>query len=397
MLKKSFSYLGVVYLLQILNIVLNILLIRNLSLDALGQITLAKVYFQFMDYLHLGSRFVMDRYLPTSNEKEGKLITNIAVLVSFVLSVVAIIVVYFFFNNSWVVIIFMISGSIFAQGNIYKTYFRAKEKTKDMITIVLVMSLLPLLLQLITIVFFSFKIFVFSFLLSYTVAFIFLVYKFRLIRLMTFSSFIIKVKSIYDAAFLLFLTYLVAFFSFSIDKILLEKYKGSVVLGEYSIILFVFATLLIIPGTLAELVFPKIIQKVTSSSEIIHLKEMSFVFFSTLFSIIIANLFMDYFIIKFTNYSYLLHYLHLVSWAALPYALTSIMYHTLNALDQRKTIFKINFLVFLLYVGYLYYVFFSLNKDVLQELVWGRILYGILLVTLYVYSLKKYHENLILR
>jgi O-antigen/teichoic acid export membrane protein len=390
MFKKSMVYLAIVYLIQILNIVLNILLIRLLPLEQLGQITIAKVFFQFMDYTHLGSRFAMDRYVPTHTEEDGKKLTIFTMNISLFVSAFFIVLVYFFINNSFIVLIFMISGFLFAIGTIYKAYFRAREETNQMFFVILLSIFLPLIVQIITISFFDFNTFIFLFFISYITGFFLLVYKFRLIHLMTFSAFLDKAKSIYKAVSLLFLTSLILFLSFSIDKILLEHYKGSIVLGEYSIILFVFATLLIIPGTLAELVFPKIIKKVTATSKVIHLKEMAFIFFPTLLSIIMANLLMDYMIIRFTKYEYLLHYLHLVSWAVLPYAITSIMYHTLNALDQRKTLLYINFLVLLAYIGYLYFALLSLSGDILQEFIWGKIVYGILLVSFYVLYLKIY-------
>ncbi len=393
MFKKSIVYLLIVYLVQALNVVLNILLIRFLSLEQLGQITIAKVFFQFMDYTHLGSRFAMDRYIPTHTKENGEKLTLLTMNISMFMSVLTIIVVYFFINNSATVLIFMISGFFYAIATIYKAYLRAREETREMFFVVLLSMLLPVIIQVVAIYFFDFKTFIVLYFISYLFGFLLLVYKFKLISLMSLAVLIKKTRDIYSASSLLFLTSLVLFLSFSIDKILLEHYRGSELLGEYSIILFVFATLLIIPGTLAELVFPKIIKKVTSSSELIHVKEMAFVFFPTLFSIVIANLFMDYFIIKFTDYSYLLNYLHLVSWATLPYAITSILYHTLNALDQRKTILKINFLVLLAYIGYLYILLFLSDGNIFTELVWGRIIYGIVLSILYVLSLVLYSKK----
>jgi O-antigen/teichoic acid export membrane protein len=154
-------------------------------------------------------------------------------------------------------------------------------------------------------------------------------------------------------------------------------------LGEYSIILFVFATLMIIPGSLAELIFPKIIQKVKSTGKVFYFKETAFVFFPTLLAVIIANLLMNFFIEKFTDYSYLLSYLHLISWAVLPHAIISIFYHTLNALDRRKNIVIINFIALIIYIVFLYISLF-MTIDILQSLILSKMLFGICLIILYV-------------
>ncbi len=159
MLKKSIVYLVIVYAIQILNVVLNIVLIRSLSLENLGQITLAKVYFQFMDFMHLGSRFTLDRFVPTANEENGKKLTVFAMTISFFTSFIFLFIVYFFMTTNTIVLIFMISGFIFAQETIYKAYFRAKEKTKEMIQVVLITMFFPLVAQIIAIAFFNFNIY----------------------------------------------------------------------------------------------------------------------------------------------------------------------------------------------------------------------------------------------
>lgn len=398
---------------QILTIVLNILLIRNLSLENLGHITIAKVYFQFMEYTHLGSRFVMDRYVPTHNEKDGKSITVFTMNVSVFVSALFIGIVYFFVNNDLIILVFMLSGFAFTMGSTYKAYFRAKEDTRKMLAVILISIFFPLIVQVIVIYFFDFNAFVLSYFTSYMIGFFLLAYKFRLINVMSFSELLVKIKALYKDISLLFLISLILFLSFSIDKILLESYRGKEVLGEYSIILFVFATLLVIPSTLAELIFPKIIKKIASTSKIIYIKEMLFILLPTLLALFIANFIMDFFIIKFTAYAHLLSYLHLATWAVLPYAFTPIMYHTLNALDQRKVILKINLLALIVYVGYLYFIIYSFgevlqklvwvknihitlysSEDILQEFVWGRIMYGILLIVLYLIYLMKYHVTL---
>lgn len=409
MLKKSIVYLTIVYLMQVLTIVLNIILIRNLSLEHLGQITLAKVYFQFMEYTHLGSRFAMDRYVPTYNEKDGKSITVFTMNVSLFVSALFIAIVYLFVDNDLIILVFMVSGFAYTMASTYKAYFRAKEDTRKMLSVILTSIFFPLIVQVIVIYFYDFNVFVVSFFISYMLGLFLLVYKFRLIHLMSFSELLAKIKIFYKDSSLLFLTALIIFTSFSIDKILLESFRGKAVLGEYSIILFVFATLLVIPSTLNELIFPRIIRKITATSKIIHFKENVFILLPTLLAVGLANLVMNFFIMKFTAYAHLLTYLHLATWAVIPYAFTPIFYNTLNALDKRKIILQINVLALLVYVGYLYFLLlfgnsswkfslwdmgftFQLSGDILNEFVWGRIMYGMLLVIFYLVYLVKYHS-----
>ena len=262
-----------------------------------------------------------------------------------------------------------------------------------MIQVVLITMFFPLVAQVVAISFFNFNIYLISFISSYVAGFLILVYHFKLIKIMPLSVLLNHIKTLYKATGLLFMTSLVVFFSSAIDKILLEHYRGSAILGEYSIILFVFATLMVIPGTLAELVFPKIIKKVIATKRIIYFKEMAFIFFPTLLAVIVANLVMNFFISKFTDYSYLLPYLHLISWGVLPYAFVSIMYNTLNALDKRKTILLINSFVLMIYVVCVCAIIY-LNTNILLYLVWTRIFYGILLVSVYLMVIYRIDPNM---
>ncbi len=395
MFKKSLIYIIIVYATQVLSIILNILLIRNLSLEQLGQVTLAKIYFQFMDYSHLGSRFAMDRYVPTMNNESAIKITNTVFLLSFCISIIIILIVYFFISSNIIVLIFMISGLFFSQVTIHKSFYRAKGAISSMIKIVLATLLMPLFAQVIAIKYFDFNIFIFIFFISYACAFAILYFKFRLIQILPLSEYVDRLTFLFRSSSLLFIISLVIFLSFSIDKIVLEKYRGVELLGEYSIVLFVFATLRIIPGTLSELVFPKIIKDVSSNSKVFFPKELAFVFFPTLIAIILANTFMDYFIAKFTDYSYLLNLMHIISWGVLPFAITSIYYHIFNALDLRFIILKINIIILIIYLIYLVTILIFCN-NILFFFSIGKLLYGILLIILYFLYLYGYQKHKVL-
>lgn len=70
MFKKGIIYILLNYMIQFLNILFNLLLMKYLNSYQLGSLALAKTWQQFVDYSHLGARFSLDRYIPVAKEEE---------------------------------------------------------------------------------------------------------------------------------------------------------------------------------------------------------------------------------------------------------------------------------------------------------------------------------------
>ena len=89
---------------------------------------------------------------------------------------------------------------------------------------------------------------------------------------------------------------------------------------------------------------------------------------------------MKYFVIKYTNYGFLITQMHMASLAVIPFALTAIYYHVMNGLDLRLQIFFVNFLVLL--ALFLYYLFpllmdhiYSLNYYLNAKIITGWLIF----------------------
>jgi len=160
--KNGLIYISVVYGIQILNILLNLLLIRFLSLEQLGTITLAKVYFQFMDYTHLGMRMAIDRLAPIQNITENRLAVSIAFFITLSVSLIYITLIYLFVSNDIIILLFMFSGLFFALGNIFKSYYRAKQQFSNILMLTIILSLLPLIGQIFFLLLYGYKGFIYS-------------------------------------------------------------------------------------------------------------------------------------------------------------------------------------------------------------------------------------------
>ena len=137
------------------------------------------------------------------------------------------------------------------------------------------------------------------------------------------------------ATITLFINAVVIFLTFSVDRIILNTYSSKQVLGEYSIVLFAFSLLLIIPSTVAEFIFPKIVRTTIGDGRTFHPREMFTILIPTAIATVAAYLSAPYLIPRLTAYGHLVGYIQLVTLGVVPYAVTPILFHVMSALDMR--------------------------------------------------------------
>ena len=383
--KIKILYILIVYSLQFLNIIINLLFMQRLSISQLGSISLAKVFFQSADYTHLGTRFSLDRYVPVEKKEIS---INYSIWSSLICTMISIVVFLYILSskyNSAMNISFFIGGYVVAQSNILKAYYRGSGNTLLMIKIPLFISVLPLLV--ITLVFYfdqSFYLFDYYMFPYVVFGMIFLTpFMLKMLNWVKSDLFsMVKMKRFISSSFLLMLNAIAIFSYTSLDRFVISSKYGNDFLGKYSIVIFAFSALLVLPSILSELIYPKIVQAVVKDKKIYFPKEILFILIPTFIAIIIANFLMDFFIIRFTEYSYLLKDIHLITWGVLPYCLSAVFYHVLNALDLRQYILYSNLLV----LGFLCIGLYILTLFNIQDLVyfiWLKMGLGIVLSVSY--------------
>jgi O-antigen/teichoic acid export membrane protein len=383
--KKGYIYIIIIYGIQAFNITLNILLIKFLTLEQLGTVTMAKVYFQFMDYSHLGMRMAIDRLSPIQTLQDNKITVKIAFFITFFVSIIYILFIYLFISQDIIILLFMIAGMFFALGNIFKAYYRAKESFTNMVIMTIIIAFIPLIGQLFFLFFYGYKGFIYGTFFLYILIFIIYMKYFNIFKNIKFYKINNKTKSMFNVGGLLFVNSIIVFIAFSIDKILLEYFKGRDVLGEYAIILFAFSMFLIIPNALAELLFPKIIKDIEKGIDTKIFKYILYLLLPTILFLLIANVTMDYiienFMIKYISY---LKNLHLISWSVLIFTITPVYYHLLNAHNERVKIIKANLYALLILFSYLFYAV-NMEKNIILYFIVAKYIYGISLLICYLY------------
>ncbi len=357
MIKKSIFYMLLTYVMLFLNVILNLVFIRSLPVVTLGNLAIAKVWMQAADYTHLGTRFAIDRYVPVEDALTGEHIFLLSIWLSLLISFLLFIFTWFIYGFDCLIFSFIFAGLIIALGNIIKSYARAKGEVDNMLKSVFFIQLLPLAFIVGAFLIFESPLLLFFYGLIHFVFFVFYLYFFEVNYSFFLSVSLVKpilIKT-WKASALLFSQAIIGFFIVSVDRFIIDFYLGKEALGHYSVIMFAFAALFVVPSVLAEMIFPKIIRQTVDSGRLFYPKELLFIFFPTLVAVFFANYFRDFFIKNFTLYANLLDLIHLATLGILPYAFTAIFFHVLNAMDFRKYLFFSSFIILILYSSLLGY------------------------------------------
>ncbi|EXV64240.1 polysaccharide biosynthesis family protein [Acinetobacter baumannii 25935_2] len=362
MFKKGLIYIVLNYTIQFLNIIFNLLLMKYLSSYQLGSLALAKTWQQFVDYSHLGARFSLDRYIPTAEEEEKKYLVATVLFTTFIGSLFILLAAVILNDADIIVSVLTASGIFIAVGNIIKAYYRATNSLTKMLNLVFYNQLLPLLISIVLYFYtLDFNIYLVSLILSYLFFSLILFYQEReLFNFIQYKRIKKVIKEIALPSFLLFINLLMIFLYLVMDRFFIDYSNGREELGHYSIILFAFTALMIIPATVAELLFVKIIKQSCEAGKRFFWRETFITLGITIVGVIAANFCMDYFVKKFTNYGFLTEQMHIATLAVIPFALTAIYYHVMNGLDLRREIVLVNLSVcIILALYYIYPLFFN--------------------------------------
>jgi len=364
MFKKGLIYIVLNYTIQFLNIIFNLLLMKYLSSYQLGSLTLARTWQQLVDYSHLGARFSLDRYIPVAEDEEKKYLVATVLFTTFLGSLFILLVAVVLNDADIVVSILTASGIFIAVGNIVKAYYRATNSLTKMLKLVFYNQLVPLLIS-IGLYFYTldFNIYLISLIFSYLFFSLILFYREReLFNFIKYERIKKVIKEIALPSFLLFINSLLVFLCLVMDRFFIDYSRGREELGHYSIILFAFTALMIIPATVAELLFVKIIKQSCEAGKRLFLRETFITLGITVLGVVVANFCMDYFVQKFTSYGFLTEKMHIATLAVIPFSLTAIYYHVMNGLDLRKEIISVNlFVCIILALYYIYPILFKIN------------------------------------
>ncbi len=389
-LKKIYSILAFTfftYVNQLLNVVINLLMINALTLTQLGDVALAKIWMRAMEYSHLGSRFSIDRYAPVWNEKYQKRLVKSSIVISTFVYFLLTVLQYLLLESSEIVYSFLSWGYLLAIATIYKNYFRAISKDDLMLRVYLLSPCLLSLIQVIILYTLDFhKFLIFNYIITIFISFFFL---FVLISEKVLVKSYIKVFLLTRGnSYYFFLNSIVTFFAMMVDRLFIEKTLGKEVLGEYSIILFSFALMQMIPTSISQFYFPKVVSMLQKNKSKSILKNLSgeFILIFTVTTIFLSiSYFMIPYGIKVVNheYIYLTDYIRIIIISIIPYCFIPILTQAFSALDLRRTILFLSLACMLVFVILLLLSLFFFRSDLYYAIVYIKALYPFLVLLTY--------------
>lgn len=393
MFKKSLVYLILNYLIQFINIVLNLVFMKYLSSFQMGSLALARTWQQLVDYAHLGTRYSLDRYIPVTEDEEClQLVSSVLIFTAFSACIVFIVALITSANDVTVISLTLCGVGI-SLSNIIKCYYRASNKINEMLKLVVKCQLLPVLIPLLLyLIGHNWDVYIYSSVICYLLSVTHLLYKEKFIlEMLRGNRFLFTLKSILSSSFWLFINAIFIFLYLVMDRFFINHTLGRDALGEYSIITFAFTALMIIPSTCAELLFVKIIRESCTAGKILFIKEVIIIFSVTMLGVIAANILMGHFIYNYTSYGTLVEKMHLATLAVIPFTFTSIYYHVMNGLDFRKQLVFVNGSLCLgLALYYIFPVIMSYQVSI-DYYLYAKLATGWLIIIGYIICISYYH------
>jgi O-antigen/teichoic acid export membrane protein len=331
-------YSVLAYVNQIASVLINFLFIRTLSLTTLGDIAIAKVWMQVMDYSHLGLRFSLDRYVPVWDRHQGVHLLWICLGVSSIVSAVIVGLALLFTDNQVLILVFCIWGYGVAIATILKNFYRASGDATRMLATYIACPTIPAVTQTAAFYLWGFIGFLIVTATTTLATAAYVLIKARPLTAEIRHPLRETLHAVRGATITLFINAVVIFLTFSVDRIILNAYSSKEVLGEYSIVLFAFSLLFIIPSTVAEFVFPTIVRTTVQDGRIFHPKAMLTILVPTAIAALVAYVSAPYLVPALTAYGHLVNDIQLILLGVLPYAATPILFHVMSALDLRVSL-----------------------------------------------------------
>jgi O-antigen/teichoic acid export membrane protein len=354
--KNLLQYLGISYFSTILNLILNVLLIKYLTPTLLGKVTIGKSIFQSFEYSHCGIRFGLDRLIPhCESEEEKNPLFSVAFLFSFISSLIFVCFwVFYDISNYLFYSTFYISGILFSLSMIYRVYYRTYENKSRFVTLSFWVILIPLVMKILGLIIFGLYGFLIFHLLGYILSY-FVCYKFYGVVLVLRKREIIPVfKRLFSTGYLLFLSAIINFLSSTGDRFFIAKYWGLEMTGGFSVIMFFFSALTLLFTNYTELIMNKI---TLTPSYIYIIKQILFIGSIAIVLFLVIYPVIPYFVINFIpEYQSHIRSMRMILLSTIPYATLPILNHYMHAIDKRNVLLSINAVCSFIYFIGLFFV-----------------------------------------
>lgn len=389
---NTIKYISISYINVGLNVLINLFLINKLSSYNFGKISIGKTIFQSFEFSHIGIRNGFDRLFPSMEKNiEINEYFTVGLITTFISSLCF---VFFWsvykFESLLFYFFFIIAGVIYSLITLYRIYYRSIKDKQKFVSLSFFSILLPPIAEIIGFLVFGIKGYIIGFLFAYIVVLIIVHKKYTIRLIFKRDRFFSILKKILDKGWLLFLTGLVAFFSTSADRFLIENYWGLEAVGRFSIIMFIFSVFGMFPVNYTEMIMSKIISSRSLKYTFQHM------FFIFAFMIILVGII--YFLLPFLVKIFINKYIadiplmRIIIFATVPYSMRSVIYYYMHAIDKREILFFIDLFTTILYFIGLFYTL--KNTTSFENIIYLKVGFYSLSILLTVFSAIKFSKKI---
>lgn len=388
-------YLLLGYVTAALNVILNLLLVKGLSVENYGLISLGKTVFQTYEYSHLGIRFAFDRILPDIDDSllrlhYFKVGFYYNLLTSLIFSLFW--VVYYRLNICFY-IWFIIAGYIYSSIQLIRIYYRSFDNKLFFVKVSTISFLLPIISQIIMYYIWGYWGVGFGLLLANLIVLYLLRRVFDLKSIfdfVNFNNFKNTGFKLINTGWILFITSMLSFFAVNGDRFFIERYWGLETVGCYSAVLLFPSLINIFSTSFVELIISKIIQK----------KSYKYVFINILLIIIVVAVCICsiYFVLPYILNNYLEKYAMLLTqiryaiFLSLFVSVVPILEYYFHAIDLRKYILITQVISISVYFVLVFYVLYSYNNEIYALLNVKYVYYVLTIFILCFFIFKEKHK-----
>jgi O-antigen/teichoic acid export membrane protein len=395
-LRKIFQFFSSNLLIQVLNLVFSVLVIKLLSLPDIGKYNLAKGLSNGFQYASLSFRQAMDRRLPRSSEKVGASQLAVVILINTVISVLFLIAILVYYRFDLVFAIYCSGGLLFSVFSLYKIFYRGTGQLATFIQANIVVGVLSVVLPLTGVLLYGLTGLAIGYFLSCAAAVMYGRKYFGEFKKIVFHK--PYIRKLFLAGLPLYLSSLFVFFGDYLDRFLIDSYINRSTVGEFSIVMLLYSVMILIPSSILEMTYPEYIRNKQYSKrlkQIIgrHLK-INVISVGVAVGGVLAAL--PYvFRFFFPSYLYLLPYCYIICAAVVPYTIIPVLWSLLFSFDKGYSILRSSgfaLFVYLLILGVMLE-----NGTSFRTIIWLKVMFPyIYLCGLLYYVIRfKLHKILI--
>ncbi|MPY24861.1 hypothetical protein [Shewanella sp. YLB-07] len=371
------------YVNQLGNVLINFLFIGMLTPLMLGDIALAKIWMRSVDYGHLGLRHSIDRYTPIWDIHSNSTLLFLTLLITSISFIIISICALLFLDDMHLVFSFLLWGYALSVATVLKNFNRALSQDKEMMIVYTFCPVILTISQALVLFLFGFDSFLSFTIVISLVSVFYLINRNRFDMKYSMKSSLLILSKVKSSSFLLLVNSIILFFGFAVDRIFLASFSDKTVLGLYSIALFAFSLMQIVPTTVSQFFFPDVTKKTVRTNKIFYPREFTVIAIPTITTLILVYCIIP-FGLEFINKEYLVlvEPTRMVTFAVLPYVFIPIFIQVFNALDKRKELILVSLLSIVIYTFLLFITQYYVS-DFLGAFIMLKIFYSYFLCFLY--------------